>query len=83
MSTPDRAQCKANAINALARVADLDPVITGEPRNIETVAILVGIAQVWATLAIVPDPPTPPTRGTYRSADHPKPDGAGSAQWHG
>lgn len=52
---PNAQQCKANAINALARIVDLDPEITGEPRDGVMEQQLIGIAQVWATLATVPD----------------------------
>jgi hypothetical protein len=51
---PNAQQCKANAISALACIAGLDPEITGEPRDETATTILIGIAQVWATLATIP-----------------------------
>jgi hypothetical protein len=51
---PNAERCKVNAIGALARVADLDPEITGEPRDEAATTMLIAIAQVWATLATIP-----------------------------
>lgn len=77
MSLPDAQGCKANAISALARVAELDPEITGEERDVVMTAMLVGIAQVWATLATVPDEESKWVPGLHPNA----PSRGGAAQW--
>lgn len=56
MSLPDAQQCKRTAIETLAKMAALDPHDDATP---DAAALLISCAQVWATLATVPDSPRP------------------------
>lgn len=47
---PDSQECKLRAIDALSKIES-----SQEGNDLTAAALLIGIAQVWATLATVPD----------------------------
>lgn len=73
---PDSQECKLRAIDALSEVESMR-----EGADLSAAAMLIGLAQVWATLATVPDVLTEEMRREPPAHQPNPPHGPGMAGW--